>query len=105
MSEQSTTSAVVGADTDLDMIFDEVEAFRELADDPDRARDSAEVYSFSIRWGAMMFGRLERLEHYSSRGELAPDVQHRYDNLRAQLRELLPKLAEFGVARPKIPLS
>ena len=54
---------------DLDMIFAETEALRELASDPDKAQDGARVYDFSIKWETLMSGRLKRLEHYHRTGE------------------------------------
>ena len=63
MAPESTTGPP-GIDRDLDMIFAETNALRELAADPKEANDGARVYDFSIRWGTLMSGRLERLEHY-----------------------------------------
>jgi len=96
---------VVGVDTDLDMLCDQVAALHELARSQKKKRDDDRVYAFSIRWGAMMFGRLERLEHYSCEGAMTALEQERYDSLVAELRELLPVMDELGVARPTQFLS
>lgn len=98
-------SQPTGLDNDLDLLFAQVQALRELASDPEKAQESAAVYSFSIPWGTMLSGRLERLAYYHSRGELAPDERARYDSLRAELREALPLVERLSLARPSVPLS
>lgn len=95
----------VAGDADLDLLLAHVKALRELAADPEKARDSARVYDFSIRWGALLAGRLERLAHYHSRGELPPGDQTRYDVLRAELRDVLPLAERLGLARPTVALD
>jgi hypothetical protein len=102
MNGEPASSHVVGADADLDLMFAKVKALRELASEPEAAQDSARVYDFSIRWGTMLHGRLERLAYYHGRGELAPDEQARYESLRGELREVLPLLKRLGLARPKV---
>ena len=87
-------------DTDLDLLFAQVEALRELAGDPDQAQDRARVYDFSIRWGMFVHGRLERLAYYEDRGELTAEQQARYEKLCVQLRQVLPLIDRFGLARP-----
>jgi hypothetical protein len=99
---EPVSSRVVGADADFDLMFTQLKALRELASDPEAAQDSARVYDFSIRWGTMLHGRLERLAYYHGRGELAPDEQARYESLRCELREALPLLQRLGLARPKV---
>jgi hypothetical protein len=86
MSQELTSGRVVGVDADLDVLFDQIKQLRELAGDPDRARDSARVYDFSIRWGTFLRGRLERLDYYYSRGTLTTGEQARYQDLRTELR-------------------
>jgi hypothetical protein len=98
-------SDVAGADTDLDLLFEEVKALRELAEDQDKARDDNRVYAFSIRWGALVFGRLERLAYYDDGNALPAQAQQRYDSLVTELRELLPVMDKLGIARPKVPLN
>ncbi|WP_433501169.1 hypothetical protein ACQP1K_13170 [Sphaerimonospora sp. CA-214678] len=96
---------VAGVAADLDMLFGEVEALRELAGDPQASADQARVYDFSIRWGTLLAGRLPRLEHYYRNGGLTPDERARYDALRVALREALPMVERLGIARPSIPLG
>lgn len=96
---------VVGVDNDLDLIFAQVQALHELASDPDKAQDSARVYDFSIRWGTLLHGRLERLAYYHGRAQLAPDEQQRYATLRSELRAALPLVERLGLARPSVALD
>src|SRR5699024_3894679 len=105
VSDEPTSDRVVGADVDLDLLFAHVKALRELASDPEKAQDSARIYDFSIRWGTLLSGRLERLAHYHDRGELTPDEQARYEALRAELREAVPLIERLGLARPRVPLN
>lgn len=105
MTDESASNRVVGAAHDIDLLFDQVNALRELASDPERTGDSARVYAFSIRWGTMLAGRLERLAYYHARDELARDDQVRYDALRAELRDALPLIERLGLARPAVPLD
>jgi hypothetical protein len=105
VSDQTARSRVVGADADLDLLFSQIDALRQLASDPKAAQDSARVYDFSIRWGTLLHGRLERLAYYHSRGELTPDEQARYQSLRSQLRETLPLVKRLGLASPTVPLD
>lgn len=105
MSDELTSNRTAAAEADLDLLFAHVEALRELAAEPAKARDSARVYDFSIRWGALLAGRLERLAHYHSRGELGPGDQTRYDVLRAELRDVLPLAERLGLARPTVALD
>lgn len=95
-------SAVVGADADLDMLCAEVKALRELAE---QQPSSDRKYAFSIRWGALMFGRLERLEYYKKLGALSGDTRRRYDDLVNELRGMRDVMDELGVARPKLLLD
>jgi hypothetical protein len=99
------TSAVVGVTGDIDLIRAQVTALRELASDPDKAPDSARVYDFSIRWGVLLSGRLERLAYYHRRGELTQDEQARYAELRSELREVLPLVERLGLGRPAVSLD
>jgi hypothetical protein len=103
--EESRSSRVKGADADLDLMFAAVQALRELASDPAQARDRARVYDFSIRWGTLLHGRLERLAYYHDRGELAPGEQERYQALRSALRHSLPLVERLGLARPRVALG
>lgn len=106
MSQESTSSRVAGVDTDLDLLFDQVKELRELADDPDKAHDSARVYDFSVRWGTFLRGRLERLAYYHSRAAaLTPDQQARYQALCTELRQALPVVERLGLARPNVDID
>ena len=89
-----------GIDKDLSMIFAEAEALRELAADPDKARDGARVYDFSIRWGALMSGRLKRLEHYYRAGDLTQDQERRYRELTRELKDVAPLAEDLGIGPP-----
>lgn len=105
VTDEVASNRVVGADHDLDLLFEQVNALRELASDPGATRDSARVYAFSIRWGVMLAGRLERLAHYHGRGELTPRDRTRYDALRTELRDVLSLIERLGLARPAVPLD
>lgn len=105
MSHESPSSRVVGVDADLDLAFAHVKALRELASDPGKAKDSALVYDFSIRWGTLLHGRLERLAYYHSQGRLAPGERARYDLLRDELRGVAPLAERLGLARPALVLD
>lgn len=102
MSDEPRGSRVVGVDADLDLLFDQLKALHELAADPERSRDSARIYDFSIRWGTFVHGRLERLAHYYGRAALGPDEQARYQALCCELRDALPLLDQLGLVRPQV---
>jgi len=101
--EEAASKGAPGVDADLDLMIAAVRALRELASDPDKAPDGARVYDFSIRWGTLLHGRLERLAYYHGRGELTPQQQERYQELCAQLRHSLPLVERLGLARPGLP--
>lgn len=94
-----------GMDRDLDMLFAEVEALRELASDSEKAEDGARVYDFSIRWGTLMSGRLKRVEHYYRAGELTGDQTRRYRALRRELKSSTHLTDSLGISRPTVPLE
>lgn len=87
------------ADTDLDLLFDQVEAVRRLAGQ-ERDPDPDRVYDVSIRWGTLLSGRLARLTYYADRGELSPSEQGRYEALREELRDLAPAVVRLGLSPP-----
>ena len=91
-----------GIDRDLGMISAGVEELRQLASDQQKAQDSARIYDFSIRWGVLLSGRLERLDHYHRAGELTRDQDIRYRNLRQELKDVTPEAKRLGIARPNI---
>jgi hypothetical protein len=70
-----------------------------------KAQDSAKVYDFSIRWGALMSGRLKRLEHYYRAGELTEVQERRYRELRQELEDATPLAEQLGISRPTVPLE
>ncbi|MBP0457129.1 hypothetical protein [Streptomyces montanisoli] len=87
---------------DLDVLFTHVEQLRQLAEDSDGAADSARVYDFSIRWGAVLHGRLLRLTYYDDRGALAPADHIRYTHLCAELRDVAALADRLGLAPPPL---
>jgi hypothetical protein len=91
-----------GIDRDIGLISAGVEELRQLASDWQKAQDSARIYDFSIRWGVLMSGRLQRLDHYHQAGELTQDQEHRYGELREELRDAAPQAERLGLARPNI---
>ncbi|MGH3620333.1 MAG: hypothetical protein ACRDQ5_00885 [Sciscionella sp.] len=105
MTDELRSSRPAGVDADLNLMFALLDALRDFASDPEKARDSARVYDFSIRWGTMLSGRLERLAYYHGQGRLAPEEQARYDSLRSALREMLPLVKRLGLASPSVPLD
>lgn len=94
----------MGVGADVDQLFDLVGQLRELAADPGSGPDSGPVYDFSIRWGALLAGRLQRLAYYHGQGVLSPDDRARYAALCAQLREMSPTIERLRLAHPKVPL-
>ncbi|MFI6808073.1 hypothetical protein ACIBO6_24140 [Streptomyces luteogriseus] len=94
--------ATPGTDTDLNLLYDQVQQLRALAEDPERARDADRVYDFSIRWGALLHGRLPRLTEYDRRGLLTPAQQQQFADLRTELGEVTPLAEELGLAVPPL---
>jgi hypothetical protein len=91
-----------GVDRDMGIISSGVEELRQLASDQQKAQDSARIYDFSIRWGVLISGRLERLEHYHRAGELTQDQEIRYQELREKLGVAASQAKSLGIARPNI---
>src|SRR5919112_1495449 len=92
-----------GIDRDISMISASVEELHRLASDQQKAQDSVRIYDFSIRWGVLMSGRLQRLDHYYQAGELTQDQDRRYGELREGLRGAAPQAERLGIARPNPP--
>ena len=92
-----------GIDRDISMISAGVEELHRLASDQQKTRDSARIYDFSIRWGVLMSGRLQRLDHYHRAGELTQDQERRYGVLREELRDAAPRAERLGITRPNPP--
>jgi hypothetical protein len=91
-----------GIDRDLGMVSAGVDELRQLASDREAAQDGARIYDFSIRWGVLLSGRLERLDHYHSVGKLTQEQDVRYRELRQELRDVTPEAERLGLARPNI---
>lgn len=105
MTDEQRHEPPIGVDKDMEMVSDGIEALRELASDPEKSGDGARVYDFSIGWGVLLSGRLERLEHYYRAGELADKQEHRYQELRLELEEATPHIESLGVGKPTVPLE
>lgn len=105
MINESARSGEVGVDADLDLMFAQVKALRQLGSDAERSGPSARVYDFSIRWGTLLHGRLQRLVYYHRQGRLAPHEQERYELLRGELRDVLPLLERLRLAQPSVALD
>jgi hypothetical protein len=91
-----------GIDRDLDMVSSALEELRRLASDEQLAQDGARIYDFSIRWGVVLSGRLQRLNHYHRAGELTRDQAFRYGDLVQGLWDAAPQAERLGIARPTI---
>lgn len=103
MTDQPTTrdlDPIPGVAADLDRAFAEVAALRALGEAEDHRHDEGRVYDASIRWGALVAGRLHRLALLSARGTLGDAEQARHTELEAELRELAPLLDRLGLPRP-----
>jgi hypothetical protein len=94
-------TSVPGVDEDLDLLFAQVDALREMPSEPDDAR----VYDFSVRWGTLLSGRLERLRHYEDGSRLTPEQSDRYAKLRSQLHEMVPVIERLGLMKPRVRLE
>lgn len=90
------------ADVDLELLFDQVAAVRQLARDVERKPDPDRVYDVSIRWGTLLSGRLARLTYYADRGELSPPEQARYEQLQDDLRDVTPAAVRLGLHPPDV---
>jgi hypothetical protein len=91
-----------GIDRDIEMISAALEELRQLASGRKNAQDDAKIYDFSIRWGVLLSGRLERLEHYNRAGDLNQDQERRYRELRRELDEAAPQAERLDIARPNV---
>jgi hypothetical protein len=100
-----TDAGPPGIDRDMGMISAGVEELRQLASDQQQAQDNARIYDFSIRWGVLISGRLQRLDHYHQAGELTRDQERHYGQLREELRNAAPQAERLGIARPNLRLE
>lgn len=103
MSVSAEDRTPVSIDDDVAFLTEQIEALHRLGQRDDA--DDEEVYDLSIRWGAALAGRLPRLAHYDSLGQLGADDQRRFRSLCDQLRELSPLIERFDLARPRLPGS
>ncbi len=90
----------VDIDDDLDVIAEQVAVLRDLNTQPHLS--DATVYDFSIRWGAVLAGRVPRLVHYRDRGLLSAADVARVHEVCAQLRELSAPARRLGLAVPPL---
>lgn len=88
----------VRIDDDVEWLTEQITALNQLGAREDVSEE--ERYDFSIRWGTALAGRLRRLVHYSSLGELDEADQRRYASLRDELQSLSGLIDRFGLARP-----
>jgi hypothetical protein len=91
-----------GIDRDMYLISAALEELHQLACGEQKSQEGARLYDFSIRWGVLLSGRLQRLEHYHQTGALAQDQERRYGELRKELRDAAPQAERMGIARPNI---
>jgi hypothetical protein len=90
------------AERDLDELCAKVTALHELAADPEVSPDDDQVYDFSIRWGTMLAGRLQRLDYYYRRASLTPSDAGRYQALLDELRAVAPTAKRLRLALPQV---
>ncbi len=93
----------VSIDDDVALLTEQIDALKELGRKDEV--DEEENYDFSIRWGTALAGRLRRLVHYSSAGELDEADEHRYQALCEELRGLSDVIGRFGLAQPVFTAS
>ncbi len=91
-----------GIDRDIGLISAALQELCQISSDKQKAQDSARIYDFSIRWGVVLSGRLERLHHYHRTGALTQDQERRYQGLRRELDEAAPQAERLGIARPAV---
>lgn len=94
---------VRGIDGDLHLLFTHVNELRDLA--AETQLDDSRIYAFKIRWGTMLAGRLQRLAFYYQNGKLSADERTRYEDLRSQLRDVLPLIDRLDLGPVGVPLE
>ena len=98
---QDHTRTTVDIDHDVELITQQINALRELANrDNHQPISEGQRYDFSIRWGTVLAGRLRRLAHYSSLGRLEDADERRFHALRDELRTLGNLMDRFRLAQP-----
>ena len=88
----------VSIDDDVQLLTEQIDALRALGEKHDV--DDEERYDVSIRWGAALAGRLRRLVHYSSLGQLTEADERRYQALCEELRAVSDLIDRFNFAQP-----
>lgn len=94
-------ASVPGIDEDLDLLFTQIRALRRMPSEP----DADTVYDFSVRWGTLLSGRLERLQHYHDASRLTTEQAERYATLLGQFQETLPVIERLGLMKPRVRLD
>ena len=95
---QQPTHVSVSIDDDVAWLTEQIDALKELGSKDEVDED--ECYDVSIRWGTALAGRLRRLVHYSSLGQLNDADQRRYQALCEELHGLSGLIERFGFAQP-----
>ncbi|ORA81460.1 hypothetical protein BST29_14400 [Mycobacterium malmoense] len=95
--------APVGIDDDVELLTEQIEGLKKLGQLEEVSGE--EVYDLSIRWGAALAGRLPRLVHYSSLGQLDDADERRFQSLCDQLRTVSRLVDRFNLARPRLSVS
>jgi hypothetical protein len=98
---QNPARTAVDIDDDVELITGQIKALKELAEtDYQEAISEGQRYDFSIRWGTVLAGRLRRLVHYNSLGELSDTDERRFGELRDELGTLSHLIDRFRLAQP-----
>lgn len=100
MSMAPESRELIAIDDDVEFLTEQIAALKSLG-----ARDEVDdedAYDLSIRWGAALAGRLPRMAHYSSRGQLDDADERRFQSLCDELRALSPLIERFKLARPEL---
>jgi hypothetical protein len=84
------------AHRDLDLLFAHLAELRRIAEAP----ASEVLYDFSIRWGTMLSGRLQRLDYYYRRGELTAAERERFEALARELHSSRATIDRLRLPRP-----
>jgi hypothetical protein len=88
----------ISIDDDVDFLTEQIRAVQELGQRDDV--DDETIYDVSIRWGTALAGRLPRLVHFSSLGQLDEADERRFHALCDELRALSDLIDRFKLARP-----
>ncbi|ORA21008.1 hypothetical protein [Mycobacterium arosiense] len=103
MSGAPDNGTPVNIDDDVALLTEQIDAVKRLGQRDDV--DDEDVFDLNIRWGTALAGRLPRMAHYSSLGQLCDADQRRFESLCDQLCELSPLIKRFDLTRPKLPGS